>query len=144
MAFTNLLGVVYPVGAVYFSTTPTSPASVIGGTWTQVKGAVLAATGANDFAKAASYGGNLAMTIDQMPEHRHEITSKGSVNGTTQIGSWLDQIGGSSLDWDTVFDARRTHTTGGGRTSCHTTSDSTFGIAWRSSVQGGGVDVFLR
>lgn len=115
MAFTNLLGVVYPVGAVYCSTTATSPASMIGGTWTQVKGAVLGATGANDFAKAASYGGNLAMTIDQMPEHRHEITSKGSVGGKTQIGSWLDQIGGSSLDWDSVFDARRTHTTGGGK-----------------------------
>ena len=113
MAFTNLLGVVYPVGAVYCSTTATSPASMIGGTWTQIKGAVLAATGANGFADAASYGGNLAMTIDQMPSHRHGITSKGSVGGKTQIGMWLDQVGGSSLDYDSVFDTRRTHTTGG-------------------------------
>ena len=32
----------------------------------------------------------------------------------------------------------------GSRTSCHTISGSTSGIAWRNSVQGGGVDVFLR
>lgn len=81
MAFTNLLGVVYPVGAVYFSTTSTSPAGVIGGTWTQIKGAVLAATGANGFADAASYG----MTTDQMPVHSHKAQSKGSVGGDTQI-----------------------------------------------------------
>lgn len=111
MAFTNLLEVVYPVGAVYCSTTATSPASMIGGTWTQVKGAVLAATGANDFAKAASYGGNLAMTIDQMPSHYHKIKSKGT--GIRQIGMWLDQISGSSLDQTTDFDERYTQNMGG-------------------------------
>lgn len=113
MAFTNLLGVVYPVGAVYCSTSATSPASMIGGTWTQVKGAVLAATGANDFAGAASYGGNLAMTVDQMPSHYHMIKSKG--NGIKQIGQWLDQIGGSSLDQTTDFDVRYSQNTGGGK-----------------------------
>lgn len=113
MAFTNLLGVVYPVGAVYCSTTATSPASMIGGTWTQIKGAVLAATGANGFADVASYGGNLAMTIDQMPRHYHEAESKGS--GIRQIGMWLDQWGASSLDQTTEFDVRRTKTTGGGQ-----------------------------
>ena len=140
MAFTNLLGVVYPVGAVYCSTTATSPASMIGGTWTQIKGAVLAATGANGFADAASYGGNLAMTTDQMPVHSHKAQSKGSVGGDTQIGSWLMQWGASSLDHSTSFDMRETQTTGGGRTFCPSTSDSTSGIVWRSSVQGGGID----
>lgn len=71
MAFTNLLTAVYPVGSVYLSTTATSPSSTIGGTWTQVEGATLAATGANSFAGAASYGGNLAITEEQMPSHRH-------------------------------------------------------------------------
>ena len=38
MAFVNILGVVYPVGAIYLSTTSTSPASIIGGTWQRVSG----------------------------------------------------------------------------------------------------------
>ena len=36
MAFVNLLQAVYPVGSVYISATNTSPASTIGGTWTQI------------------------------------------------------------------------------------------------------------
>lgn len=43
MAFTNLLDVIYPVGSVYFSSTTTSPAETIGGTWTQVSGRYLKA-----------------------------------------------------------------------------------------------------
>lgn len=71
MAFINMLEVVYPVGSVYISTTATSPASFIGGTWEQVKGAVLGATGANSFGNAATYGGGLKISTNQMPSHNH-------------------------------------------------------------------------
>lgn len=64
----------YPVGSVYLSTTTISPSSTIGGTWTQVEGATLAATGANSFAGATSYGGSLKISIDQMPPHNHNLT----------------------------------------------------------------------
>lgn len=74
MAFTNLLAAMYPVGSIYLSTTAISPSSTIGGTWTQVKGATLAATGANSFADGASYGGNLKISIDQIPPHNHTLT----------------------------------------------------------------------
>ena len=37
MAFVNLLQAVYPVGSVWLSTINVSPASVVGGTWQQVK-----------------------------------------------------------------------------------------------------------
>lgn len=74
MAFINLLEAVYPVGAVYISTVNTSPSSLIGGTWTQVKGATLAATGDNSFADGASYGGSLNISVNQMPPHTHTLT----------------------------------------------------------------------
>lgn len=76
MAFINMLEIVYPVGSVYISTVSTSPASFIGGTWEQIKGATLAATGDNSFASAASYGGNLAITEAQMPSHRHRTNDE--------------------------------------------------------------------
>lgn len=78
MAFVNLLQAFYPVGSVYFSTTATSPASLIGGTWSQIKGAVLALTDGNNFAGAASYGGSLAMSTNQMPAHSHGVRSEGA------------------------------------------------------------------
>lgn len=40
----SLLDVVYPVGSLYFSVNSVSPASTVGGTWTKVTGAVIAAT----------------------------------------------------------------------------------------------------
>ena len=81
MAYINLLEIVYPVGSVYVSTTSTSPAEAIGGTWTQVKGAVLAATGANSFASLA-YGGSLKISVNQMPSHKHQFDSLARYDGT--------------------------------------------------------------
>lgn len=75
MAFINMLEVVYPVGSVYISTAATSPASFIGGTWEQVKGAVLGATGANSFGNAATYGGGLKISTNQMPSHNHSAVN---------------------------------------------------------------------
>lgn len=75
MAFINLMEVLYPVGAIYLSTSSTSPATLIGGTWTQVKGATLAATGANGFSSTKSYGGSLSISQAQLPEHTHLFSS---------------------------------------------------------------------
>lgn len=79
-SWVNLLDIIYPVGSVYINCNSASPSSIVGGTWTQIKGAVLAACGANSFA-ANAYGGKLAMTAQQMPTHTHGI--KVNVNGTT-------------------------------------------------------------
>lgn len=68
MSWVNLLDIVYPIGAVYFSRNSTSPASVIGGTWTQIKGALLGAIG-DDIEEG--YNGSLKITTSQMPSHSH-------------------------------------------------------------------------
>lgn len=104
MAFTNLLAAMYPVGSVYLSTTSTSPSSTIGGTWTQVKGATLAATGANSFAGGASYGGSLKISVNQMPEHTHSANmyylqsdTQGWVFHTAnELGAWRTGYIGST------------------------------------------------
>ena len=67
----NLMDIVYPVGSIYLSVSSTSPSSTIGGTWTQIKGAVLAAYGANSFASSGNYGGSLKISVSQMPSHKH-------------------------------------------------------------------------
>lgn len=84
MAFVNLLTAIYPIGSVYLSTTATSPSSTIGGTWIQVKGATLAATGDNSFAGAASYGGSLTISLAQMPRHQHANDIYSSAWSATQ------------------------------------------------------------
>lgn len=81
--FVNLLDIVYPVGSMYFSTSSVSPASTVGGTWEQIKDAVLAASGNSYSGAVNAYHGNKAMTINQMPTHSHVPTNfDGSISGS--------------------------------------------------------------
>ena len=70
MSWVNLLDIVYPIGAVYFSRNSTSPASIIGGSWTQIQGAVLGAVGESI---SNGYGGDKTISVDQMPKHKHSV-----------------------------------------------------------------------
>jgi hypothetical protein len=71
---TDLLGLVYPVGAVYISTNSTSPASFVGGEWVQIAGRVLVGVGTSDQAYAAGGTGGESkhtLTVDEIPPHKH-------------------------------------------------------------------------
>lgn len=80
--FVNLLDIVYPVSSMYFSTSSVSPVDTVGGTWTQIQGAALAASGSG-YSVAGSFGGNKAININQMPKHTHIPKNfDGSVHGS--------------------------------------------------------------
>ena len=67
----------YPVGAIYISTVSTSPASLFGGTWEQLKDRFL--LGAGDTYSAGSTGGEIShtLTINEMPVHYHSLGHTG-------------------------------------------------------------------
>lgn len=67
-----LLDKLYPVGCIYQSAKATSPASLFGGTWEQIKDRFILAAG--DTYAAGSTGGEAmhVLTVDEMPKHRHE------------------------------------------------------------------------
>lgn len=96
MAFINMLEIVYPVGSVYISTVSTSPAGFIGGTWEQIKGATLAATGGNSFAGAASYGGSLKISVNQIPPHNHFIYMHIPSGSNTDAQSGIEYVFGGT------------------------------------------------
>ena len=68
----DTLNMVYPVGSIYMSVNSTSPASLFGGTWEQIKDRFLLAAG-NTYA-AGSTGGEAThtLTVDEMPKHAHD------------------------------------------------------------------------
>lgn len=90
-SWVNLLDIVYPIGSIYFSTSSTSPSSIIGGTWSQITNAVIRGSG-------GGYKGSdtHTLTINEMPSHRHvgntswgvQVASGGGYNGTIS-GSWV-------------------------------------------------------
>ena len=61
----------YPVGSIYMSVNSTSPATLFGGTWEQLKDRFL--LGAGGSYAVGSTGGEAAhtLTINEMPNHTH-------------------------------------------------------------------------
>lgn len=84
----------YPIGAVYISTQPTNPASILGGSWKALnEGRVL--IGANAAYPAGSKGGeaSVVLSVDQIPSHSHS-------GSTSTSGQHLHNIYGTSNEKD--------------------------------------------
>lgn len=70
----NLFNLIYPVGSVYISTNSTSPQTLFGGTWVQIKDVFLLSAG--DTYSAGTTGGESThkLTANEMPSHTHSVT----------------------------------------------------------------------
>ena len=92
------LDIIYPVGSLYFSTTPTNPTQMFGGTWAQIKGQFIYAcedsgivAGSTGGAKQVSYTpqggiGNTTLTVNQIPSHNHSFTGSSVNTGNQSAG----------------------------------------------------------
>ena len=90
----QLLLTVYPVGSIYLSVNSTSPASLFGGTWEQLKDRFL--LGAGSAYDAGSTGGEAkhTLSIGEIPSHAgHLYGNAGGVDGKGDAkGAWLKEI----------------------------------------------------
>ena len=96
--FVNIMDLVYPVGSLYMSTAPTSPASIFVGQWSQIKNAMIAATGFGGNT-SGKYSGNNTMTIDQMPKHEHKVARWNSRTEKYEAVDFSSSNAGSGTDW---------------------------------------------
>lgn len=117
----------HPVGSVYFSYSPTSPAALFGGTWVQMTGRFVRM--AND----VSTGGadTHTLTAAQMPNHVHGLwykTGWGSGNSGSQ-GYYVWQI------FSTVGDSWNATTNAAGSGSAHNNMPAYQDLyAWRRTA----------
>lgn len=67
----TLVNLIYPVGSIYMSVNSTSPATLFGGTWSQLKDRFL--LGCGDAYSNGATGGDATHTlsIDEIPSHNH-------------------------------------------------------------------------
>lgn len=65
-----LLLMAHPVGSLYWSSDPTSPADIFGGEWTQITDTFILAAGTRE---NGTTGGaeSVTLTVDQLPAHAH-------------------------------------------------------------------------
>ena len=107
----------YPVGSIYMSTENTSPASMFGGTWEQIKDCFLWATGditSITYTKngvsvtrtltAGSRGGETThtLTTNEMPRHQHNVYTGGNAGSGSSPSLNTNRINVSSYEWFTV------------------------------------------
>ena len=71
----TLVNLIYPVGSIYISASSTSPATLFGGTWEQIKDRFLLAAGSSYAAGATGGEASHTLTVSEIPLHDHEETS---------------------------------------------------------------------
>lgn len=134
----------YPVGAVYISTVSTSPATLFGGSWTQITDKFLYATttskttggasthshtqGATGASSGSTGGpsnntsGSTTLTIDQIPSHSHPYNlAYGGTDPAKGLGYGNTLAG-------TFNNAAFVQNTGGGKGHTHTLSSHTHSL----------------
>lgn len=113
-----ILDVVYPIGSIYMSVNSTSPASLFGGTWEQLKDRFLLGAG-DTYTTSGATGGSTSHTHHLSPD---KVVAQICVDGSNPAGlranasvpnvtSWQSgfKIGGSSFTSETT---NRTYGTG--------------------------------
>lgn len=65
----------YPVGSIYISMVSTSPSTLFGGTWVQIKDTFLLAAGSTYAAGATGGEATHTLTVDEMPSHRIDLNA---------------------------------------------------------------------
>lgn len=92
----------YPIGAYYISSSPTSPATLFGGTWVQVKDRMILAVG-DTYNSAGATGGSATtkLVVNNIPSHNHSCGTagdhshtRGSMNISGYTGSAWDDTAG--------------------------------------------------
>ena len=95
-------GYSYPVGSIYMSTNNTSPASMFGGTWEQIKDKFLLSAGSNYSAGATGGEATHTLTVNEMPKHRHNVYTGGIAGSGSSASLNTSRINVESYEWFTV------------------------------------------
>lgn len=111
---------IYPIGSIYLSVNSTSPASLFGGTWEQIKDRFLLAAG--DAYSAGLTGGeaNHTLTENEMPSHKHGInTDLDGYGGVSPTGNYIKMkdnsaVNGYTSDTGVAYNGWGTSAAGGG------------------------------
>lgn len=96
-----------PVGYIYVSSDPTSPAELFGGTWEALTDRVIVGAGGKYAVGSTGGAETHTLTVNEMPNHEgHLYGTAGKVNGKGDaVGAWLQEITTSSslsisFGWD--------------------------------------------
>lgn len=103
--FYQLMQLVHPVGSLYWSSNSTSPATLFGGTWEQIKDKFIYAAGTYS-AGTTGGAGTVTLTTANLPNHSHKLTNGTAkftgTSGTTSAVQPHLYLGSYSGNWGQV------------------------------------------
>lgn len=97
--FKEFINTIYPVGSIYMSANETSPETLFGGKWEQIKDRFL--LGAGDTYAAGSTGGEAKHKLEvyELPSHRHNIVNYNE-NGAALTDRSPVVLGATRTGWE--------------------------------------------
>lgn len=127
---------IYPVGSIYLSVNNVNPSNLFGGVWERINGYYLYAgeggvtNGSNTSGAASGNTGSTALTVNQIPAHRHDsiqydngvcVSLSASGNTGYNLDAWNRTGSKTESDMQTSF-------TGGGAGHTHTLNSHTHAV----------------
>ena len=82
----TLLDLIHPVGSLYWSSDPTDPATLFGGTWKRIKDRFILAAGDTYNAEATGGAATVKLTADQLPKLSSTINFRPWGSGSPYVG----------------------------------------------------------
>ena len=97
----------FPVGAYYITESVTTPASLFGGEWVQVRGKFLLGQSVQDGYLVGSEGGEKThtLTTEEMPGHYHQLGSKPNTGNIVAAGPYSADGGGYNNNFESYIDS---------------------------------------
>jgi hypothetical protein len=98
----------YPVGSIYMSVKSTSPASLFGGTWEQLKDRFLLGAGSSYSAGATGGSATHKLTVNEMPSHTHNLRRKTAESLSSGTGNAMEVLVNVAYTDDAIYGAKAT------------------------------------
>ena len=101
----QLMSLIYPVGAIYMSVNNTNPSSLFGGTWVPWGSGQVPVgidTSDTDFDTVEKTGGSKThtLTVEEMPSHKHKYTEYHLASGVVSSGGYSVSTESTRSDGD--------------------------------------------
>lgn len=84
----QLLNLIYPVGAIYMSVNNTNPGTLFGGSWEQIKDKFLLSAGTTYGAGTSGGTASTTLSTANLPSHNHSVGAH--AHGLSSIKTWVN------------------------------------------------------
>lgn len=112
-SYKEVLDLIYPIGSLYWSYSNVSPAALFGGTWQQIRNAIVAVSG-KDYGDVKYAGGDWTISELNLPVNSYSlyVQTKNSVSNTYTLNGPANFLTDVTINWLGQGDSAKVHLAG--------------------------------